>query len=166
MTAEEIKKELGLVEHPEGGYYVQTYKAEETVAGGALPARYGLARSFGTAIYYLLEPGTFSEMHRLKSDEIFHFYLGDPVEMLQLWPDGTTRTVTIGSDLGRGMLPQVVVPRDVWQGSRLGGGGRVALLGCTVAPGFEFADYESGSREELTRMYPAHAEMIKALTRR
>ena len=85
----------------------------------------------------------------MQSDEIFHFYLGDPVEMLQLLPDGRGKTVTIGLDLRAGMMPQVVVPRGVWQGSRLVAGGKFALLGCTVAPGFDFADYEHGRRTDL-----------------
>jgi predicted cupin superfamily sugar epimerase len=84
-------------------------------------------------------------MHRLRSDEVFHFYLGDEVEMLQLWPDGTGRRVGLGSDLAAGMLPQTVVPQGVWQGSRLVRGGRFALLGCTVSPGFDYADFESAA---------------------
>lgn len=104
-------------------------------------------------------------MHRLNSDEIFHFYLGDPIEMLQLWPDGTGRTLMLGSDLLEGMQPQVVVPTGIWQGARLLKSGRFALLGTTVSPGFEFADYESGQREELIKSYPKFRELIIALTR-
>lgn len=166
MTAEQIKKQLGLVAHPEGGSYIQTYKATEAISKEALDPRYPAARSTGTAIYYLLEPGTFSELHRLRSDEIFHFYLGDPVEQLQLLPDGSSRVVLIGSDLGRGQLPQLVVPKNVWQGARLVWGGSFALLGCTVSPGFEFDDYESGTRAGLARQYPSQRELIGSLTRR
>jgi uncharacterized protein len=166
MTAEEIKRRLGLEAHPcEGGYFRQTWKSEEEIPQAALPGRYSGARATGTAIYYLLEPSTFSEMHRLASDEVFHFYLGDPVEMLQLWPDGSSRTVILGSDLEAGMSLQLVVPRDVWQGSRLVPGGKVALLGCTVSPGFDYADYETGTRAELVREYPESAVLIEALTR-
>jgi predicted cupin superfamily sugar epimerase len=166
MTAEEIKRRLGLEPHPrEGGYFIQTWKSEELIPQSALPSRYNGARAAGTAIYYLLEPSTFSEMHRLVSDEVFHFYRGDPVEMLQLSPDGSSRVVILGSDLARGMLPQVVVPKHVWQGSRLVPGGRVGLLGCTVSPGFDYADYETGQRAELVREYPQAGELIEALTR-
>jgi predicted cupin superfamily sugar epimerase len=166
MTAEEIKLRLGLQQHPrEGGYFVQTWKAEEEIPLSALPSRYTGQRAAGTAIYYLLEPSTFSEMHRLCSDEVFHFYLGDPVEMLQLWPDGDSRVVVLGSDLADGMLPQLVVPKGVWQGSRLLPSGKVALLGCTVSPGFDYADYETGIRADLLRQYPKHASRIEALTR-
>src|ERR1700722_2054302 len=156
MTAEDVKKLLGLAPHPrEGGWFVRTYEAHEKIAAEAFEdQRYEGARRTGTAIYYLLEPGTFSEMHRLKSDEVFHFYAGDAVEMLQLMADGTGATVVIGSDLLRGQTPQVVVERGVWQGSRLVEGGRWALLGCTVSPGFEFEDYEAGLREDLCGAWP------------
>src|ERR1039458_5800201 len=103
---------------------------------------------------------TFSELHRVASDEIFHFYLGDPVEMLQLWPDGSGKQVLIGTDIKSGMAPQVVVPHGVWQGARLVPGGEFALLSCTVSPGFEYADYESGSRQFLRWAYPEHRDMI------
>lgn len=166
MTAEEIKRQLHLEAHPrEGGYFRQTWKSEEEIPLAALPSRYSGVRAAGTAIYYLLEPSTFSEMHRLISDEVFHFYYGDPVEMLQLWPDGSSRVVRLGSDLAAGVLPQLVVSKGVWQGSRLVPGGSVALLGCTVSPGFDYTDYDMGIRAELVREYPAAASMIGSLTR-
>jgi predicted cupin superfamily sugar epimerase len=168
MTAGEVRKLLGLQPHPrEGGWYVRTYEAAEVVGVEAFEdGRYGGGRRTGTAIYYLLEPDTFSEMHRLKSDEVFHFYMGDAVEMLQLMPDGSGRRVVIGNDLVAGERPQMVVGRGVWQGSRLVAGGKWALLGCTVSPGFEFEDYEDASYEELADLWPAWSEMIRALTRR
>ncbi len=166
MNVEQVKAMLNLVPLSfEGGYYAETYRSEDIVPASALPSRYNGPRSVGTAIYYLLEPGTFSEIHRVTSDEIFHFYMGDPVEMLQLWPDGSHRTVIIGTDLEQGMGPQVVVPHGVWQGSRLVAGGNMALLGCTVSPGFEYSDYESGQREALVRQYSGAKELICALTR-
>lgn len=165
MTADEIKRLLNLAPHPrEGGSFAETWRAEETVQHESLPPRYPSARSAGTCIYYLLEPGTFSEMHRLASYEIFHFYLGDPVEMLQLAPDGAGRTVILGNDLAAGQCPQVIVPKFVWQGSRLVPGGKVALLGCTVSPGFDYADYEAGSAASLVPEYPKYAELIRLLT--
>jgi len=160
MTADELKKTLGLVPHPrEGGWFVRTWESAEFVAAGI-----GERRT-STAIYYLLEPGTFSEMHVLESDEIFHHYMGGAVEMLQLLPDGTSRRVVIGKDLERGESPQVVVPRGVWQGSRLLIEEGWALLGCTVSPGFEFADYRSASAEELCVKWPGERKMIEKLTR-
>ena len=166
MNAEKLKSLLNLVPLSiEGGYFVETYRSTETISQECLHGRYSGPRSVGTAIYYLLEPGTFSKIHRVASDEIFHFYLGDPVEMLQLWPDGSGKRVLIGTDIESGMAPQEVVPHGVWQGARLVAGGKFALLGCTVSPGFEYADYESGSRNHLCEAYPAYREMILGLTR-
>ncbi len=160
MTAEEIKSLLRLEPHPiEGGSFRRTYTSPGTVD---LPRG---ERPQGTAIYYLLEPGTFSEMHVLSSDEIFHFYLGDPVEMLQLHPSGRSALFTLGSDLQAGQHVQLVVPAGVWQGTRLIGNGQMALLGCTVTPGFDFADYRSGSYAQLFEKWPTQADRIRALTR-
>ena len=164
-TADELIRHLQLQPHPkEGGYFRETYRAAEVWPPAALPARYGSDRRASTAIYYLLAPGTFSALHRLQSDEVFHFYLGSPVRMLQLLPDGTGRTIVLGPDVLAGQQLQLVVPRGVWQGSLLEPGGAFALLGCTVAPGFEYADYENGERAALVGQYPQHAELIERLT--
>jgi predicted cupin superfamily sugar epimerase len=161
MTAQEIKALLKLEPHPvEGGSFRRTY-----TSAGSVELPRGV-RAQGTAIYYLLEAGTFSEMHVLASDEIFHFYLGDPVEMLQLHPDGRSAVFTLGPDLEAGQHVQLVVPAGVWQGTRLVGEGKVALLGCTVTPGFDFADYRNGSYAELAAKWPAEAERIRKLTRK
>ena len=104
-------------------------------------------------------------MHKLASDEVFHFYLGDAVEMLQLSPDGTGGRIVLGQDVANGELLQTVVPQGVWQGTRLIRGGKVALLGCTVSPGFDYADYASGTRDKLLNGWPEWAEMIRGLTR-
>ena len=130
-----------------------------------LPDRYSGERCFGTAIYFLLTPETFSALHRLKSDEIYHFYLGDPVETLVLRADGSGEVLALGSDLYGGARPQAVIPAGAWQGSRLRAGGKFALLGTTVAPGFEFSDFELGSREFLLAKYPDFSGMIRELTR-
>ena len=104
-------------------------------------------------------------MHTLDSDEIFHFYLGGPVEMLQLYPDGRSALFTLGHDLSAGQQVQLVVPAGVWQGTRLLSDGKVALLGCTVIPGFDFADYRNAGYDELAEKWPSQAERIRALTR-
>jgi predicted cupin superfamily sugar epimerase len=166
MNAEKLKSLLNLVPLSiEGGYFAETYRSTEMISQKCLDGHYSGPRTVGTAIYFLLEPDTFSELHRVASDEIFHFYLGDPVEMLQLWPDGSAKRVLIGTDIESGMAPQIVVPHGVWQGARLVAGGKLALLGCTVSPGFEYADYESGSRQLLGEAYPEHRDMICALTK-
>ena len=166
LSAEEVIQCLQLEPHPcEGGFFRETYRSRLTIPVSALPGEYAGGRCASTAIYYLLTPGTFSEMHRLPTDEVFHFYLGDVVEMLQLHPGGRGKMIRLGSDLAAGERPQVLAPGGTWQGSRLVPGGRWALLGTTVAPGFEFADYTSGGRSELIASYPDFAELITALTR-
>lgn len=165
-----LVRELGLVPLPEeGGLFAETYRSSGIIPGGAVPGRHGTPRTCSTAIYYLVTPARFSCLHQVASTEIFHFYRGDPVQMLRLHPDGRGETVVLGPDIAAGQRPQVVVPRGVWQGTRLlssreGGGGRYALLGCTVAPGFEYEDYEHGRRAELIARYPAWADEIARLT--
>ena len=163
--AEQIIRILGLEPLPqEGGLYRETYRSDGTIPREALPECYDGDRCYGTAIYYLLTAGVCSRLHRLRSDEIFHFHLGDPVEMLQLHPDGTSRVVLIGTDLAAGQRPQVVVPAGTWQGAVLREGGEFALLSVTVAPGFEFADYEPADAEALIARYGDRAEWIRRLT--
>lgn len=161
MTADDVIRRLALQPHPvEGGFFRETYRSAAT-----LPA-HGGSRSVSTAIYYLLKPGHVSELHVLPGDEVFHFYLGEPVRMLQLWPDGSGKEVILGSDIAAGQIPQVVVPGGVWQGTRMVGETGFALLGCTVAPGFDYDDYRGGSRAELTAKWPAFAAEITRLTPR
>ena len=163
-TAQDLIRLLELQPHPkEGGFFRETYRSKESIAKAALPSRYPAARDHSTCIYYLLTPSTFSALHRLQTDEIFHLYLGGPVRMLQLGDDGG-KTIVLGQDLLAGQQVQVVVPRGVWQGSLLEPGADFALLGCTVAPGFDYADYEHGARAELTERYREHAELIQRLT--
>jgi hypothetical protein len=164
--AREIINALNLTPHPEeGGYFAETYRSPDRLDAAALPGRYNAHRCLGTAIYYLLAPGMFSAMHRLQSDEIFHLYAGGPVRMLQLGPEpGQGRELILGTDLTLGQRPQVLVQSGVWQGSILESGASFALLGCTVCPGFEYADYEHGRRDELLRHWPGHADLLRRLT--
>lgn len=160
MTADQIKKLLNLDPHPvEGGHFRRTFTSAANVE---LPRG---TRSQGTAIYFLLEAGDFSELHVLDSDEMFHFYLGDPVEMLQLYPDGRSAVFVLGTDLAAGQQVQLLVPAGVWQGMRLLGDSKLALLGCTVVPGFHHADYHNAPCAELAVKWPEQANRIKALTR-
>ena len=142
----------------EGGYYRETYRSEHTDASG---------RPCGTAIYYLLtaDENCFSALHRLDADEVYHFYLGDPVEILLLEPDGQWRTIILGPDLEAGQRVQAVVPAGVWQGSHLVDGGGGALLGTTMSPGFSPDGFEAGKRESLSKAYPTAAHLISRLTR-
>jgi predicted cupin superfamily sugar epimerase len=156
VTAEEILKLFDMKPLPgEGGYYVETYRSGEKTSGG---------RNLATAILYLITPETCSRMHRLTSDEIWHFYLGDAVTMLELHADGSSDVVTLGQDITKGQRLQVAVPAGTWQGCLLNEGGKFALMGCTVSPGFEFADFEPGEREKLLEKYPDRRELTLKLT--
>ena len=168
-TASEIKEALGLVPHPiEGGFFRETYRAAGTVPAVSLPPGYARdsQRHLGTAIYYLLTAETFSELHRLPTEEVFHLYLGGPAHMIQLFPDGKAREIVLGADVLGGQEPQVVVPAGVWQGTWLAPGVEFALFGATMAPGFDYADYEQGVCSELVARYPSREASIRRLTRR
>ena len=147
----------------EGGFFAETYRSPENVDARGLKRGHTGSRSLSTAIYYLLTPTSSSSLHKLPGDEMFHFYAGDPVELLELLPDGSARTVILGPDLRNGMTFQHVVLGGVWQGSRLVKGGEYALLGTTMAPGFDYADFVKGHRQELVAKYPAHASFISEL---
>jgi len=166
MTVEQLIEMLRLEPLPiEGGYFRQTWRSQDVI--GAAGARFGRDKPAGTAIYYLLSdaPDSFSALHRLPTDEIYHFYLGDPVELLMLGEAGSIATVVLGPDLPAGQGVQQVVPRGVWQGSRLRAGGRFALLGTTMAPGYDPQDYEGGERSDLIARYPGAVAEIARLTR-
>ena len=148
----------------EGGMFRLHYRNEEHIHPDALPERYTHAKAMGNAIVYLHQPHTCSMMHRLRTDEIYHFYNGDPVTLLLLYPDGHSETHVLGQDYAHGQVPFFVVPRHVWQGSFLNDGGKWALLGCTLAPAYDDEDFELGVRELLCAQYPDAAELIRRLT--
>jgi predicted cupin superfamily sugar epimerase len=161
----ELVDRLQLTPHPEGGYFRETYRATEGVAGSALPRRFGGERSISTAIYFLLEAGQCSHLHRIRSDEVWHFYAGDPLDVVEIDTAGQLKTTRLGGDL----LYQHVVPAGVWFGATPAPAGQFAphgfaLVGCTVAPGFDFADFELADRETLLRAYPGHQDWIRRLT--
>ena len=165
MKAEEIIKKFKLSPHPhEGGYYAETYRSEHKLAKSCLPECYETDRPLSTAIYYMLTPDTRSVLHRLPTDEVYHFYLGDPVLMLQLFPDGTSKHIILGHDIDDGQSLQVIVPKNVWQGSLLMKGGNFALMGTTMSPGFEFSDNTIGERASLLNKYPDQESLIMKLT--
>jgi uncharacterized protein len=166
MTADEIITLLQLEPLPlEGGFFRETYRSRCELAQPSLRGQYEGSRPLATAIYYLITPESFSALHRVPGDEIFHFHCGDPVVMLQLSPEGRSRTITLGIDLLRGHQPQVVVDGGTWQGCRLAAEGRWALLGTTMAPGFDPRDYENGVRDSLIARYPGAASEIRQYTR-
>jgi uncharacterized protein len=158
----ELIETLGLLPHPERGHYVETYRAAARVASLAPCAE----RSASTAIYFLISadaPTTY--LHRLASDEVFHLYEGGPLDVLLLATDGGSSVARLGLDLGRGERPQLVLPRGTWFGTELAAGASHCLIGCTVAPGFEFEDFELGDAAELARRYPAERARIERMAR-
>ncbi len=150
-----IVKRLDLKPHPEGGFYRETYRS----AG-----KFG-DKNHSTAIYFLLTPGNFSALHRIRSDEAWHFYSGGSITIVEITPKGDVKRTVIGNDFEKGEVPQYVVPAGNWFGSYLNEGGEYALVGCTVSPGFEFTDFEMGKRAELLEKYPRASEEIVQLTR-
>jgi len=153
---------LGLRPHPERGYYAETHRAATTVT----PADRGVTRSASTAIYFLItadQPTTY--LHRLKSDEVFHFYEGGPLDVLRISPDGTWDVARLGTDLESGERPQIVMPAGTWFGTELAPGATHCLIGCTVAPGFDFEDFELSDDTDLAARYPAAADRIARMSR-
>ena len=166
-SASELIERYNMRQLPgEGGYYVETYRSDETIPHDVLPGRYCGDRSHSTCILFLLTKGLVSALHRVKSDEIYHFYACSPLRTLLLYPDGTSELVTVSNDLQARHCPQLVIPRGTWQGSFLAEpDSEFALLGCTVSPGFEFEDFEiPDNPAELIKQYPDRAELIRKLS--
>jgi uncharacterized protein len=162
MTAlpavEDLVRDLGLRPHPEGGYYRETYRSTTQVGGG---------RSAATMIYFLLPAGHVSRLHRIDADEGWHHYLGGALEVYELdaaGPGATALVTRLGKDLSRGEVPQHLVPAGRWFGAAPVAGAPYALVGCTVAPGFEFARFELGTRAALLARFPAAADLVERLT--
>ena len=156
---------LRLEPHPEGGYFRQTYRSDLRIAREALPPGFGGDRAASTAIYFLLEGKNFSAFHRLRSDEMWHFYIGAPVSVHVIEPAGKYSTITLGNDPEAGQVFQALVPAGCWFASHVADWKSWALVGCTVSPGFDFEDFEMAKREELAGRYPEHRGLIGRLTR-
>lgn len=165
VTVLQLIKKFDLQPHPEGGWYKETYKSEEQIASNALPQRFLGHRVFSTAIFFLLEKGNFSAFHRIKSDECWHFYTGHPLEVYTILPNGELTVVSLGNDIEKGQLFQYVVPANCWFASRPAKDSEFSFVGCTVAPGFDFADFELATAKELIAAYPQHQAIITALCR-
>ncbi|MBO0938984.1 cupin domain-containing protein [Fibrella sp. HMF5335] len=167
MTAAGYIAALNLQPHPEGGYYAQTYQATEQMAREALPRRFGGDRAFSTAIYFLLENHNRSTLHRIQSDEVWHFYAGGPLQIYVITPKtGELNTIRLGNRMDRGEVFQAVVPAGCWFGSKPIGdvdAPPFSLVGCTVAPGFDFADFELAEPEVMLAQYPQHSGVIQLL---
>lgn len=154
-------KKLELLPHPEGGYYRETYASGiQTNFEG-----FSASRRVSTAIYYLLQQNDFSAFHRIKSDEMWHFYDGDPLEVFILEEEGALSMLRVGLHLSNDEQPQALVSAGKWFASRVAKGGKFSLVGCTVAPGFDYQDFEMADRERLVSQYPQHRKIIEELTR-
>jgi len=154
---------LGLLPHPEGGYYKETYRSPEVLAASALPNRFGGSRNYSTAIYFLLRSEDKSVFHRIKSDELWHFYQGSTL-LIYVLHENELRIHRLGTNLEKGDSLQVAIPANCWFASHVEMPNSFALCGCTVAPGFDFRDFEMASREILLREFPGYSDVIKRLT--
>jgi len=163
-SADGLIKALDLTPHPEGGHYRETYRSAGSVPAEALPAGYGGSRAYSTAILYLLREGERSRWHRLRSDEIWHLHLGGPLNIAVISPNGDAGQVILGRNILSGEVLQCVIMAGSWFGARPAAGSGYALVGCTVAPGFDFADFEKGDPEQLKRSYPELADLIAKYT--
>lgn len=165
FTTTQLIEQYQLQPHPEGGWYKETYRSNESIPATALPGRFGGDRHFSTAIYFLLEQGNFSAFHKIKSDECWHFYAGQPLYIYVLHDDGKMEIIKLGRDILNGELFQYVVPANCWFASRPAPKSPFCFVGCTVSPGFDFADFEMAKGEELILQYPQHKNIIHELSR-
>lgn len=166
MSAKEtLIQKLDLQPHPEGGYFKETYRSPDLISTKGLPDRFPGARTASTGIYFLLENGNFSAFHKIKSDEMWHFYEGDMIEIFTIKPNGVLEKIKLGRNIENGETFQALIPAECWFASRVNKKGSYGLVGCTVAPGFDFMDFELANRQELAGEFPEHAEIISELTR-
>lgn len=163
-SAEHWIRVLALEPHPEGGWFRETWRSPERSSAASLPERFGADRSLSTAIYYLLQAGAHSCLHRLRADEVWHLYEGGPLVLHVIDPQGEYRPLVLGTRIEAGESPQQVVPHGSWFGAETAPGAPYALVGCTVAPGFDFADFELADRAALRARFPRHDALILRLT--
>jgi uncharacterized protein len=150
--------------HPEGGYFAETYRSAEKIPHQALPNRFKSDRSFSTGIYFLLESHHISALHRIESDEMWHFYAGCPLNVYTIDSEGVLKIIRLGNNPDNGEVFQAVVPAGVWFGSKPAEPNSYSFVGCTVAPGFDFEDFEMKNRTELLVMFPQHQAIVEILT--
>ena len=164
--AAELIDRLDLTRHPEGGWFRETYRSSENISAVALPERFSGSRALCTAIYFLLERGDFSALHQIKSDGLWHYHAGSSLLIHMFTPDGDYRVERLGADLAAGDCFQVMVPAGSWFGAEpAAGGAAFTLVGCTVAPGFDFSDFVLADRAQICAAYPCHAPLVSRLTR-
>lgn len=162
---ERIIAKLNLKPHPEGGYFRETYRDSLKIDKANLGPEYSGNRNCSTCIYFLLTSNAFSAFHKIRQDEIWHFYQGSPIRLHLISPQGEYSNILIGSDLDQGQIPQFVVPKEYWFSGSTINDNDYSLVGCTVSPGFDFDDFELGQRIELISSFPQHREIIEKFTR-
>jgi len=164
-AAEDLIRKLELKPHPEGGFYRETYRSSEVFPQAGLPQRFLGDRNFSTSIFFLLSYPDFSCLHRIKADETWHFYMGDPLKIVSINADGILEEALLGNRLDKGEIPQLVIPKGYWFGAALAEKKGYALVGCTVSPGFDFADIEFGKKADLLSEYPHLDDIVNAFTK-
>ena len=162
--ADEIIMTLGLEPHPEGGYFKETYRSADEIEQDDLSEGFNGRRNFSTCIYFLLTSDSFSALHRIKQDEIWHYYDGSSLKLHMISPAGEYSYAIIGRDLSAGQVPQYVVEAGTWFGATVVNEDDYTLLGCTVSPGFDFRDFQLAKREEMLQDFPQHSDIITRLT--
>ncbi len=165
MTAKDLIDRFQMLPHPEGGWYKENYRSAEQISANDLPERFLGSRSISTAIYFLMEQGNFSAFHKIKSDECWHFYAGQTLMIYIINSFGALEIIKLGNNINNEERFQFVVPANCWFASRPANESQYSFVGCTVAPGFDFNDFELASADELIALYPNHTETIKALCR-
>jgi predicted cupin superfamily sugar epimerase len=164
LTSQDIIRKLKLQSHPEGGYFKETYRSQGEIANEALGSDFGGNRNYSTSIYFLLKSDQFSAFHRIKQDEIWHFYEGSPIKIHMITKEGQYASVIVGRDMMANQVPQYVVKGGIWFAAEVLEEGSFSFVGCTVSPGFDFQDFEMPSRQGLVEMYPDLEEVIKKFT--
>ena len=160
MDPQKLVEHFSMSPHPEGGFFAETYRSQGAIPADALPG-FGGTRNFSTGILFLLRRGEYSHLHRLKQDEMWHFYLGAPLRLAIVRPDGTAEEVLLGQDVLNGQYLQYTVPGGCWFGATPAEGSDFALVGCTVAPGFDFADFEMADPDVLGQNFPHAAGLVR-----
>jgi uncharacterized protein len=164
-NAKKIIESLNLNAHPEGGFFREIYRSDETLSNKTLPVRYTSQRTFSTSIYYMLVENQISHFHCLKSDETWHYYTGSQVIIHCLEPDGTYNQIKIGCQFENSIFPQFTIKKGTWFAAEIEDKNSYSLIGCTVAPGFEYDDFELGNRNSLFEQFPNHKELITRFTK-